>query len=163
MGGPTSTSTSPSVKNERIGRISDKRKISGSWKTKTQLATASAAATIPAVSLSACEMCVVIHQEQKKWWENVIFTIRVLSRLTALLTWAASLGWTSAVTCCNTYREYYVSVVFSQFFCFYIIGRTLILLATWLKLSFIWIVTIPNSRIIWMTSFAQFCLILFNM
>ena len=27
-----------------------------------------------------------------------------------LLTWAASLDWTSAVTCCNTYREYYVPV-----------------------------------------------------
>ena len=58
-------------------------------------------------------MCVVIHQEQKKWWENVIFTIRVLSRLTALLTWAASLGWTSAVTCCNTYREYHAPLVFT--------------------------------------------------
>ena len=53
-----------------------------------------------------------IYQEQKKWWENVIFTIRVLSRLTAVLTWAASLGWTSAVTCCNIYREYHVPVVF---------------------------------------------------
>ena len=43
-------------------------------------------------------------------WENVIFTKRVLSRLTAPFTWAASLGWTSAVTCCNIYREYYVPV-----------------------------------------------------
>ena len=30
--------------------------------------------------------------------------------LTAPLTWATSLGWTSAVTCCNVYREYYVPV-----------------------------------------------------
>ena len=60
-------------------------------------------------------MCFVIYQEQKKWWENVIFTIRVLSRLTAVLTWAASLGWTSAVTCCNMYREYHVPVVFGFF------------------------------------------------
>ena len=53
-----------------------------------------------------CETCPVIYyQEQKKWQENVIFTIHVLSRLTALLTWAATLGWTSAVTCCNIYRE----------------------------------------------------------
>ena len=45
MDGSTSTSTSPSVNNQGIGRISDKRKISGSWKIKMQLATASAAAT----------------------------------------------------------------------------------------------------------------------
>ena len=44
-----------------------------------------------------CEICLVIYQEQNKWWDNMIFTIRVLSRLTALLTWAASLGWTFAV------------------------------------------------------------------
>ena len=62
-----------------------------------------------------CEMCFVIYyqEQKKKWWENVIFTIHVLSRLTALLTWAASLGWTSAVTCCNTYREYHAPVVFT--------------------------------------------------
>ena len=60
-----------------------------------------------------CEMCFVMYQEQNKWWENVIFTIHVLSILTALLTWAASLGWTSAVTCCNIYREYHVSVYIS--------------------------------------------------
>ena len=43
-----------------------------------------------------CEMCFVVHyQEKKKWWENVMLTIiHVLSRRTALLTWAASLGWT---------------------------------------------------------------------
>ena len=46
-----------------------------------------------------CEICFVIYyqEQEKKWWENVIFTIHVLSRLTALLTWAASLGW----TCCD--------------------------------------------------------------
>ena len=63
-----------------------------------------------------CEMCFVIHyqeQKKKKRRENVKFTIHVLSRLTALLTWAASLGWTSAVTCCNIYREYYEPVVFT--------------------------------------------------
>ena len=36
-----------------------------------------------------------------------MFTKRLVSRLTALLAWAASLGWTSAVTCCNIYREYH--------------------------------------------------------
>ena len=46
-----------------------------------------------------------IYQEQKKWWENVIFNVRVLSRLTVALTWAASLGCTSAVTCCHIYSE----------------------------------------------------------
>ena len=39
-----------SVKKQGIGRISDKRKISTSWKTKIQLATASAAATL-------CQRC----------------------------------------------------------------------------------------------------------
>ena len=53
-------------------------------------------------------LCHIYQEQKKKWWDNVIFTIRVPSRLTALLTWAASLGWTSAVTCCNIYREYYV-------------------------------------------------------
>ena len=53
----TSTSTSPSVKNQGIERISDKRKIRGSCKIKTQLATASAAATIPEVSLSVSLLC----------------------------------------------------------------------------------------------------------
>ena len=60
-----------------------------------------------------CEMLFLMYykeQKKKKWWENVIFTIRVLSRLTALLTWAASLGWTSAVTCCNIYGEYHTPV-----------------------------------------------------
>ena len=42
----TSPSNSLSVKNQGIGRISDKRKISVSWKIKIQLATASAAATL---------------------------------------------------------------------------------------------------------------------
>ena len=61
------------------------------------------------------EMCFVIYyqDQKKKRWENVIFTIHVLSRLTALLTWAASLGWTSAVTCCSIYREYHEPVVFT--------------------------------------------------
>ena len=62
-----------------------------------------------------CEKCFVIYyqEQKKKWWENVIFTVHVLSRLTELLTWAASLGWTSAVTCCNIYREYHAPVVFT--------------------------------------------------
>ena len=62
-----------------------------------------------------CVRCALsYYQEQKKkWWENVIFTIHVLSRLTALLTWAASLVWTSAVTCCNIYREYHAPAVFT--------------------------------------------------
>ena len=47
---------------------------------------------------------------------------------------------------------------------FYIIIRTSILLVpSSLKLSFIWNVTIYNSRIIWMACFGQFCSILFNM
>ena len=71
-----------------------------------------------------------IYQEQKKLWENMIFTIRVLSRLTAVLTWAASLGWTSAVTCCNIYRECHVPVV-CEFLHHH--KRTSILLASSLK------------------------------
>ena len=62
-----------------------------------------------------CEMCFVIriYREQKKLLENVIFTIiRVISRFTTVLTWAASLGWTSAVTRCNIYREHHVPVFF---------------------------------------------------
>ena len=47
-----------------------------------------------------------------------------LSRPTALLTWAASLGWTSAVTCCNIYLQGVPRTC-----CFYIIIiRTSILL-----------------------------------
>ena len=50
-----------------------------------------------------------ISRSEEVMRECDIHHIRVLSRLkTALLTWAASLGWTSAVTCCNIYREYYV-------------------------------------------------------
>ena len=107
-----------------------------------------------------CEMCFVIYlevyQEQKKWWDNAIFTIRVPSRPTAVLTWAASLGWTSAVTCCNVYREYHVPVVLE--FLHYI--RTLILLVSSLKKSFIRNVTRSNSRIMWMAVFSQFCFIM---
>ena len=119
----------------------------------------------PATSSTTGVWNVLCHtcQEQKKWWENVIFTIHVISRLTALLSWAASLGWTSAVTCCNVYREYHEAVPPPQFFCFYVIIRTLILLVPSLKLSFIWSATTFNSRIVWMTVFASFCLNLFNM
>ena len=50
MDGSASTSTFPSAENQAIGQISDKRKISGSWKIKIKrLASASAAARIPAV------------------------------------------------------------------------------------------------------------------
>ena len=42
MDGPTSTYTPPSVKNQGIGRVSDKPKISVWWKTKAKLANASA-------------------------------------------------------------------------------------------------------------------------
>ena len=44
----------------------------------------------------------------------MIFTIHVLSTLTALLTRAASLGGTSAVTCCNIHMEYHAPVVFTS-------------------------------------------------
>ena len=101
-----------------------------------------------------CEMCSVIYQEQKKWWENVIITIRVLSRLTALLRWAACLGWTFAVTCCNMYSENHVPVVFTlscaHRFCSFHHSNCI---------SFIWNVTRSNSRIIRMAAFAQFCLL----
>ena len=97
-------------------------------------------------------------------WEDVIFTKRVLSRLTAPLTWAASLGWTSAVTCCNFdfYREYYVPVGKKSSFLFEDY-RTLILLVPSLRLSFIWNVAISNYRNIGIAVLAQlgFCLILF--
>ena len=57
-----------------------------------------------------------IHQEQKKWWENVML-IRVRSRRTAMLTWAASLAgpllWTAA-----TFTR---STMYLQFLSFYII------------------------------------------
>ena len=89
-----------------------------------------------------CEMrFVTYYEEQKKWWENVIFIIHVLPRLTALLTWAASLGWTSAVPCCNIFREYHAPVVFTL---------------SYAHRFFIWNVTISNSRIIWMAFFAHF-------
>ena len=100
-----------------------------------------------------------IYQQQKKWWENVIFTIRVLSRLTVVLTWATSLGWTSPVTCCNIYMEYHVPVLFE--FLHHI--RTSILLASSLKWSSIWNVTRSISRVMWTAVFAEFCFILVNM
>ena len=52
--------------------------------------------------------------EEEVMWENVILTINAISRQTALLTWATSLGLTSAVTCCNIYREYHAPVVFTS-------------------------------------------------
>ena len=97
-----------------------------------------------------------IYQEQKKWWQNVIFTIRVRSRRTAVLTWAASLGWTSAVTCCNIYSEYHVPVVFE--FLHHV--RTSILFVSSLKYYFMWNVITSYSRIIWTAVFAQFCCVL---
>ena len=101
-----------------------------------------------------CEMCFVIYQGQKKWWENGIFTILVLSRLTTLLTWAASLGWTSAVTCCNIYREYHARTCSFDV----IILTSILLVPSSLKLSFIWNVTRSHSRIV---RWWHFCLNLF--
>ena len=112
----------------------------------------------PATSSTTCVWNVLCHiyQEQKKWWENVIFTIRVLSRLTAVLTWAARLGWTSAVTCCNFYREYHqVPVVFE----FLHHTRTSIVLGSSLKHSIAWNVTKSNYRIILYVD-GSFCSIL---
>ena len=58
MDGCSSTSTSsPWVKNQGIGRTSDKRKINGSWKIKPQPTAATAAAATPAVSLSVRLSC----------------------------------------------------------------------------------------------------------
>ena len=58
MDGYSSTSTSsPWVKNQGIGRTSDKRKISGSWKIEPQPTAATAAAATPAVSLSVRLLC----------------------------------------------------------------------------------------------------------
>ena len=101
-------------------------------------------------------MCVVIYQLQRKCWEYLMFTIRVMSRLTALLTRAASLGWTSAVTC-NMYTEPRICIFYV------IIIRTSILRVPSLKLCLIENVTRSNSRIVWMTVFAQLCFILFHM
>ena len=85
--------------------------------------------------------------------------IHVLSRLSALLTWAASLGCTSASNCCKIYREYHAHVFFTfsyvrtHRFCSSHHSNSL----SYEK------VTRPNSRIIWMAFFAQFCGILFIM
>ena len=52
----------------------------------------------------------VLRYREKKWWENVIFTKHVLSRLTAPLTWAA-LPWARPLllpAATFIYREYYV-------------------------------------------------------
>ena len=106
-----------------------------------------------------CEMCFVTYQEQK-WWENVIFTIRVLSRRTALLTWAASPGWISAVTRCNIYREYHVSVYIIVFTRCYHTNVDFARPITQIVFH-AWNVTRFNSRIIWMTvllNFVWFCL-----
>ena len=78
--------------------------VSTAWQISRRPATSS--------TTGVCSVLCHIYQEHKKWWENVIFNIRVLWRLTAVLTWAASLGCTSPVTCCNIYREYHVPVVF---------------------------------------------------
>ena len=54
--GSTSTSTSPSVRNQGIGRISDKRKISVSWKIRIKHCKR-CCNTIPAVSLRLSLLC----------------------------------------------------------------------------------------------------------
>ena len=110
----------------------------------------------PATSSTTGVWHVLCHtyEEQKKWWENVIFNIRVLSRLTEVLTWAASLGWTSAVTYCYIYREYHVPVGFEFW---YPRIRTSTLLASSLEQSFRWNATKFNWRIMWMTVIGNFC------
>ena len=105
-------------------------------------------------------LCHILSRAEEVMRECDIHHTHVLSRLASVLTWAASLGWTSAVTCCNIYREYQVPVVFEFL---HRHTRTWILLASSLKKSFIWNVTRSNSRIIWMAVFAQFCFIMFNM
>ena len=95
------------------------------------------------------------RSDERMWYSPYV---HVLSRLTALLTWAASLGWTSAVTCCNIYREYHATCSF-----YIIIRPSILLVPSSLKLSFRWNVTRSNSRTIWMALFAQFCFVLFNM
>ena len=83
--------------------------------------------------------------------------------LTAPLIWAASLGWVSAVTCFNIYREYYVLITVGKLSNFFILHYYRALLAPSLKLSFIWNVARYNYFILWMIVFAQlgFCFILF--
>ena len=112
----------------------------------------------PATSSTTDEwdvLCHIYQGQNKKWWENVIFTIHVLSRLTALLSWAASLGWTSAVTCCNIYRV-------PRTYSIHKIIRTSILLVPSLNLSFTWNVTRSNSRtilmVLFLINFLLFCL-----
>ena len=63
----------------------------------------------------ACETCFVIYcQEQKKKpWYNELFSIHALSRQTALLTLAGSLGWISTATCCGIYKDYHKPVIFT--------------------------------------------------
>ena len=112
----------------------------------------------PATSSSTGVWDVLCHKykEQKKCWENVIFTIRVLSRLTALLN--LSRKKPGLDLCCDLLHH--LQAV-PRTCSFHKIGRTSIfLLVQSLKLTFIWNVTRPNSRIIWMVYFHQFCFIL---
>ena len=44
---------------------------------------------------------------------DIHHTRSIKTIITALITWAASLGWASAVTFCNIYREYHAPVVFT--------------------------------------------------
>ena len=61
-----------------------------------------------------CVKCALSYVKSRRSDEKVIFNMHVLSRLAALLTWAASPGWTSAVTCCYIYRVYHAPVVFTK-------------------------------------------------
>ena len=92
----------------------------------------------------------------------MLFTIRVLSTLTALLTWAASPGWTSAVTCCNIYREYHVPVELC--FLVFTLSYQVHVHRFWSSLTCLSYEKVirSNSRSMWMALFAQFCLILFR-
>ena len=108
-------------------------------------------------SPQVCEMCFVIYLLSRAGEEVMRAYIHVLSRLTALLTWATSPGWTSAETCCNVYKEYHASVVFTlsyvrQFCSSHHHSNCLI-----------WNVTRSEFRNIWMSFFAWLCSILFNM
>ena len=158
MDGFTSTSASPPVKNQGIGRISDKRKISVSWKVKMQLAMQVLLQHYTS-GVIACVwdvLCHLLSRAEEVMRECDIHHTRAIKTNSAV-----NLSRKPGLDLCCDLLQHLQGV--PRTCSFYIIIRTSILLVpSLLKLSFIWNVTRSNSRIIWMAFFAQFCFILFN-